>query len=412
MIRAKRAGKELIGVTLAGAGARGAYEAGVLSVLLPAMEDYDERPTVWFGTSAGAINAALFASLGHLPAKEAVDVALSRWRQVHRGDVFASLLPSGVRTGIDYLAEVAGMRSRVYSLLDTAPLRKTVDSWLDWKQLHRNTQPQAGPIDAVGVAATAYGTYRTTMFVEGRLTDAMPTVDDDRGVDYRKTSLKPEHILASAAIPVAFPSVWVDDDANGNGNWYLDGGVRLNAPLKPAIAVGVDKLVVVATAPADSTRPPTPVHRDQRPDIFDAAGDVLHAGLVDRMIEDLRTLSSFNELIAQTGNGGTRTSRTKGRRQRRVIPYIFAGPVQDGEIAALASDAFVNRYGRGPRSGWGLNIKLLNRLLGDSASRGELFSHLFFEPEFIDAAIALGAADGWRLLATARDQLPWRTSRL
>jgi len=408
MNRRKRAGKELIGITLAGAGARGAYEAGVLSVLLPAMEEFEQRPTVWIGTSAGAINAALFASLGHLPAKEAVDVALSKWRRVQRSDVFSPLLANGVRNGMQYLAEVAGMRARVQSLLDTAPLRKTINSWMDWKQLHANINGRKGPIDAVGVAATALGTYRTSMFVEGPLADAMPTMDEERGVDYRKTLLKPQHIMASAAIPVAFPSVWVDHEVDGSGNWYLDGGVRLNAPLKPAIALGVDKLVVVATAPAHSSQPPIPAHRSRRPDIFDAAGDLLHAGLVDRMIEDLRTLSNFNELVPQTGTAGE-AGPAEGKRQRRVIPYIFAGPVQEGEIATLANEALTSRYGRGPWSGWGLNVRLLNRLLGGGVSRGELFSHLLFEPEFIDAAIALGAADAWRLLATARGGLPWRT---
>jgi NTE family protein len=402
--------KPLIGVTLAGAGARGAYEAGVLSVLLPAMEEYDERPTVWIGTSAGAINAALFASVGHLPAKEAVDVALSKWRQVHRGHVFRSPLTSGVRMGAQYLAEVAGTRARLDSLLDTTPLRRTVDEWMDWKQLHLNTRTANGPIDAVGVSATAFGVYRTAMFVEGRLASTMPASDEERGVDYRATSLRSDHILASAAIPVAFPPVWVDDEVGKSGGWYLDGGVRLNAPLKPAIALGVDKLVVVATAPARSSHVPMPPDRKIRPDVFDAAGDLLHAGLVDRMIEDLRTLGNFNEVAAPNGKAN---GSKKARRTRRVIPYMFAGPAQDGEIAALASAAFNNRYGRGPLSGFGFNVRILNRLLGGSpASRGELFSHLFFEPEFVDAAIALGASDAWRLLDTARGELPWRTGTL
>ncbi len=43
-----------VGVVLAGAGARGAYEAGILSTLLPALEDRNERPTLFVGTSAGA----------------------------------------------------------------------------------------------------------------------------------------------------------------------------------------------------------------------------------------------------------------------------------------------------------------------------------------------------------------------
>ena len=402
----KRNGKEVVGIALAGAGARGAYEAGVLSVLLPVMEEFDERPTVWLGTSAGAMNAALFASLGHLPAKEAADAALSRWRQVHRSDVVSPLLGSGLRNGVRYVAEVAGMAGRIESMLDPAPLWRTVNSWMDWEQLHTNTAVPDGPIDAVGVAATEFGAYRTSIFVEGRLAGALPPADDKRGVDYRKASLRPEHIMASAAIPVAFPSVSVHSEPDDSGAWYLDGGVRLNAPLKPAIALGVDKLVVVATAPVDRTRPPMNTRQGDRPDIFDAAGDWLHAGLVDRMIEDLRTLSNLNELIPSAADGA---ARPNGRRTRRVIPYIFAGPVREGEIAALAGDAFKTRYGQGLLGGWGLNLWLLNRLLGGSASRSELFSHLFFEPQFIEAAITLGAADAWRLVDSARNGLPWRT---
>jgi NTE family protein len=47
---------------LAGGGARGAYEAGVLSILLPALERRGERPTVIVGTSAGAMNAVSLAA--------------------------------------------------------------------------------------------------------------------------------------------------------------------------------------------------------------------------------------------------------------------------------------------------------------------------------------------------------------
>ncbi len=57
-------GEERVGLVLAGGGARGAYEVGALSVLLPALEEAGQRPTVLVGTSVGAINIAYFAAGG------------------------------------------------------------------------------------------------------------------------------------------------------------------------------------------------------------------------------------------------------------------------------------------------------------------------------------------------------------
>ena len=45
---------ERVGLVLSGGGARGAYEAGVLSVLVPVLEARGECPTIIVGTSVGA----------------------------------------------------------------------------------------------------------------------------------------------------------------------------------------------------------------------------------------------------------------------------------------------------------------------------------------------------------------------
>ena len=63
------------------------------------------------------------------------------------------------------------------------------------------------------------------------------------------------------------------------GGWHVDGGVRLNAPLKPALALGADALVVVGTHPVEraSGLPQAP---DQRPpDVDDALVQLVDAAL-------------------------------------------------------------------------------------------------------------------------------------
>src|SRR6185503_515081 len=72
---------ERVGLVLAGGGARGAYEVGALSELLPRL-DAQERPRVIVGTSVGAINAAYIAATADLPVSEALEQGCDIWRDM------------------------------------------------------------------------------------------------------------------------------------------------------------------------------------------------------------------------------------------------------------------------------------------------------------------------------------------
>src|SRR5665213_4281494 len=61
-----------VALVLAGGGARGAYEAGALSVLLPLLEKRGERPRILIGTSVGALNVSFLAANAHLPTDELI----------------------------------------------------------------------------------------------------------------------------------------------------------------------------------------------------------------------------------------------------------------------------------------------------------------------------------------------------
>ena len=76
--------KERIGLVLSGGGARGAYEAGVMSVLGPALAARDERPSIYIGTSVGAVNATYQAAAAHLPPDQEAAGGIergARWRR-------------------------------------------------------------------------------------------------------------------------------------------------------------------------------------------------------------------------------------------------------------------------------------------------------------------------------------------
>jgi NTE family protein len=325
-----------VGLVLAGGGARGAYEAGVLSVLLPELARQGARPTVLVGTSAGAINATLFASLAHLPAEEAAAVALDRWRSVHAQMVFRPAWQTLPPLGVRYAAALAGSPDRLTGLLDTGPLGRTLASLLDWEQLRRNLQ--ARTVDALAVVTTECETGRTKVFYQGagQALAGVPATDDERAMDYHREDLTAEHIRASAAIPIAFPPVRLHG-APGS-SWHMDGGVRLNAPLKPAIALGARRLVVVATDPPFH-RPSSDAVGRPAPSIQDATGQLLHGAMADRMIEDLIVLAKLNKLLA-SGSAGARS------RSRAAVP---GDPVR---VRRSRHPGDAGRHGRrGPRGG-------------------------------------------------------------
>lgn len=81
-----------VAVVLPGGGARGGYEVGALSVLLPALESRGEQVSIWCGTSVGAINAACYASLAGLSAWEQCQGMLERWQELRMRDVVAPKL--------------------------------------------------------------------------------------------------------------------------------------------------------------------------------------------------------------------------------------------------------------------------------------------------------------------------------
>ncbi len=357
-------------VVLAGGGARGAYEAGALSVLLPAIEADDSQPDrtpiSFVGTSAGSINAVGFASLMHLGAEAASKSMLELWKQSTYSAVFR--LGHGTERP-----------------LDTGPLYATLNRLVDWKQLHDNVR--SGMVAAVAVVATSYSTLGSTVFLEGGPAYIPP--DLVRGIEYVHTPLTARHVVASSAIPGVFPAA-SPGGSSGLDGWYADGGIRLNTPIKPAMELGVKRVVVVATAPAERPVPPESNRPPPRPGVVAGAALMAYIVLDDRMVEDLHTLKQRNEEESATLPDG------KGRSDR--IPYLFAGPPpEDGRpLARLVSDVLAgtsvsarSRHGFVARP---LRRKLARFLAADPA-RGELASHLFFEPDFMEGAIRLGQRD-------------------
>lgn len=364
-----------VGLVLSGGGARGAYEAGALSELLPQMDAAGEAPSRLVGTSAGALNVVALAGLAQQGWAAATKQLRDWWSTVRFSDI-ARVPSSALKDVGSYVAQLVGGKAELLSLLDTRPMRHTLEQRLPMEAMHANIRD--GVIDAVAVAATSTATGGTVVFVEAAPGVRMPRDDRKRNIRYVGTELTVDHVLASAAVPVAFRPVLIP----GHG-YCVDGGVRLNTPLKPALKLGCEHVAVVATHPLTWT---AQACDEASPDVFAVASLLLKAVLVDHMLEDLRTLVKINKLARAATSSGYRTVSVK-----------FVGPPAD-QAHAIADKARQIR----PSLPADSDVWLLERLLGGAAGeRAELLSFLLFQPAFTNALAELGAAHaqhptGWR----------------
>jgi NTE family protein len=377
-------------LVLSGGGARGAYEMGVLSVLLPELEHRGEAPSILVGTSVGAFNAAFLAANAHRPAAEAVADGITFWEELGWTDTLAPIGMFGnepIRRRL--IAQLLGVpRPRLHALLDPTPLEATLNRLVSFEQIARNVE--GGALGTVAVTATSALTGRTVVFHAG---GDSPARDAVRQIDYVGTRLTGAHVRASGGIPGLFPAVHVDSPARARG-WYFDGGTRLNTPIKPALELGADRVVVIGL---NSVAPgPDELAGPRRPDVYEGLEQVMQSLLIDRLSEDMRELAAEN---LPEGDGD------------RMIPYVFVAPRKRDEIGAIASRVWKEHYSGARGLLRDRDLSLLGRFVaaGDDAAHGELLSFLFFSPEFARELVALGRSDARDLLDA--DEL-WRTGPL
>jgi NTE family protein len=376
------AGNGPLGLVVSGAAARGPYEAGAVAEVMRVLPP--DRPLVLLGTSSGAITVALlaqFADHGTASGEKVAEV----WREVH--EVYRNPVLTLPRTGAMLAGRALGLPAgRVSSVLDVAPLRAVAEARFDPAATHALV---GGPrIRSLGVAATVVppqgAAARTRLFVAGE----QPTGDEMYATDVVGTRVEIEHLLASAAIPALFPPVRIH--TRHVAGWYVDGGVRLNAPLQAALRFGVSELLVISGHSLDPEDIPDQGPSPE-PDIDLAAAVSVRAVLTDALGDDIEALRRHNTLIHALAPH----PRPDGGRPRPIPFRVIAPP--DGELAGLAAGAYGSRR-RGPWDGtWG--IERLLAAGGDGAGRNELLSLVFFDPDYAAAQVERGRVEARQVMA-------------
>jgi NTE family protein len=204
-------------LVLQGGGALGAYQVGVYQ----ALHERGIEPDWVIGTSIGAINGALIA--GNRPENRLQRLHAFWDRIEHASPADALQLWPGL----------ANLFSNLHTVTRGIPNFFTPNpaSW-------------AGPQAQVGVEAASYystaplhATLRSLVEFDllaecrTRLTVGAVNVRSGRMhyFDSRDQRLGPEHVMASGALPPAFPAIRID------GEPYWDGGIYSNTPIEAVL---------------------------------------------------------------------------------------------------------------------------------------------------------------------------------
>lgn len=367
-------------LVLSGGGARGAYEAGVVSFLREDLEPHLGRPLhldILCGTSVGAITACALAAVASRPEKQGLELR-QFWSRVSLGEVLQFGVADVARTlwelGGGGLANPEGMRKLLLTI--------------DWKAIGRNIR--SGRLDALSVAATRVSNGRTALFVQQAGRDRQWWFENPH-FEVVRTRIGPRHALASAAMPVLFAPVEIEDQL------YLDGGLRMNVPVSPALRLGAQRVAVISLQPMQHFAVAAP-EEPLMPTATFLAGKAMNSLLQDRLEQDVENLRRINSLI-EAGyesfgpqftvamNAALAVHRSS---PLRYVRNILARPSRDlGAIASrfARSRGFLRRHPQVP----GLVLSLLAGR--ESESSADLASYLMFDPGFTEELISLGRAD-------------------
>ena len=356
-------------LVLTGGGARASYQVGVLSAIAKFIPRNHGIPfPILSGTSAGAINTtslACYASCFHLGVKK-LEWA---WKNFNIASIYYSdpvRVFSHISSGMLASFQADYANKTPHSLLNNAPLRTLLNQILDFNRIDNNIA--RGYLSAVSITASSYSNGDSISFFQSD-GNALPWSRVKRSGKLRQ--LNTEHLMASAAIPLVFPSVKIRNQHFG------DGSVHQLSPLSPAIHLGARKIFVIGV-----DQPKEPLHARENnphpPSSATIAGHLLDSIFADTMHSDLERMARINATLKLIS-----AQNRKANEGLQHIDSFVINPSHD--FNAIAAQYYHDLP---------LPIRLLLRSVGVSNdSESSIVSYLLFEKNFCTELIKLGFED-------------------
>jgi NTE family protein len=194
-----------------GGGALGAYQAGVYQ----ALHEAEVEPDWIIGTSIGAINASLIA--GNEPADRLAKLE-EFWRRMKRKEFWGLSAWPGLNDTMSYWSTLMGGIPGFFEPNPAAFLGPHYHLGADQAGFYKTAPLMKTLAELVAFPLIARCTPRLTVGAAHVRTSQM------RYFDSRDSEITAAHVMASGALPPAFPAVRID------GELYWDGGILSNTP--------------------------------------------------------------------------------------------------------------------------------------------------------------------------------------
>ena len=401
--------KSSTALVLAGGGARGAYEAGVIDYVVNNITPGGEGNggfDIFAGTSVGALNCCYLASMADDPV-QGIENLVDYWRTI----AMEKVLRFGVRElrRMPNLLMGRGWEKEhlhlpvtrppqaphppVKGIFDTSPLREQMRGVIPLFRIEENIRSRA--LRGVAFCATEVCTGKSIVFYDSSNKKDL-TVGNDPAKEARKVGIRLEHVMASAAIPFLFPAVQID------GVCYLDGALHQNTPIKPAIWLGADKVMVISLLPKPETtyqEARMGCRRNPFPGAMFLLGRVANVLMLQALDYEISRIEMFNKLIdhgqraygdgfLRNMNRVTRDYRSKTFRPIRTVHIRPSRNLNDLAVEAL-------REAPEELTMPGLPWKAVQRFLKSGYFlESEFLSYLMFTPTYARKLLDLGYKDG------------------
>lgn len=339
-----------------------------------AREFPDIVPGILTGVSAGGINAAYLVARQE-PLAEKVENLANVWTGLRIDDVFRvdlrDLTSRTVRWSGRLLSGGSSPMPPAKSLVDTTPLRQLLERMLQSRSgllPGIATSLKTGWLRAVALTASNYTTGQSTTWVQTRDECSIKTWERPQRAS-AACALRVDHVMASSALPFFFPAIEVD------GAWYGDGGIRLTAPLSPAVHLGARRIIAVSTRYARSREEADRPAVIGYPPPAQVAGVLYNAIFLDLLDSDALHMQQINEFIARLPEGQ--------RNGLRHIDLLVLRPSEDLGRLANAYEPELPRAFRFLTRGWGTRETRSNDML----------SLVMFQSDYVKRLIEMGQSD-------------------